>query len=727
MFDLIWFGLFFSQLKIVSTLNVDFTGRIDIHQKEKWHQCVFNMCVTRVFCLDNPEKLNTKKYRNAVPWRIFLSINLMSIFWLATMSANAAIFLAGTEAELIGAINSANGNGESDTITLTADISISSIYTNTTVHGELGLPIITSNITINGNGFAIERNTGAGFLFRLITINGGALTINNAIIRYGSPYGGLISGGGNILVLGSSTLNVINSSIEEGTATSGAGILNFTGQINIKDSVIQANVTYGSNEDGGGIYNNGVANITNSLIFGNVTLGSGSDGSGLFNNGTMTITDSTISANIALGEGGGIFNEGTLTLGNVTISDNTSGLTSSGIYNTNTVTVNNSIIAGNQLGDCVLFSGTFTAGANNLFGSSGSRHGCTGGTVLPGTIETLMSPLADNGGPTHTHALVTSSPAINFSSGGTSSDQRGAAAVGTRDIGAYEYSGAVPTVTVGAVSANSFHENGGVVTIPVTVTNLASGDSLTVVSNISGGTATHTTDYTITGSLSFNSDASQNILITGLPDILIEGNETLTVNFSLNGAANISGNGDQTITILDVQNFSFATAVSGTGSGSLSGSTTDGSYAYGTSMALNAIADPNSDFTGWSPAGCINGFSLTSDTTCTANFAIKTYAIATAVNPVGAGTASCTPNTVDYGATSTCSYTTHSGYTFANWSGNCTGANCNLTNVTSATSVQANFNPVTAVAIPSLTERGLLLLSGLLGLGAMVAMRRPQD
>ncbi len=68
------------------------------------------------------------------------------------------------------------------------------------------------------------------------------------------------------------------------------------------------------------------------------------------------------------------------------------------------------------------------------------------------------------------------------------------------------------------------------------------------------------------------------------------------------------------------------------------------------------------------------------------------YMISAAANPLAGGTVSCTPNPVDHGASSTCTATANAGYTFTNWSGDCTGATCVLANVTAAKNVTANFN-----------------------------------
>ncbi|RMW93123.1 IPTL-CTERM sorting domain-containing protein, partial [Allofranklinella schreckenbergeri] len=87
---------------------------------------------------------------------------------------------------------------------------------------------------------------------------------------------------------------------------------------------------------------------------------------------------------------------------------------------------------------------------------------------------------------------------------------------------------------------------------------------------------------------------------------------------------------------------------------------------------------------------------VTSAKSVTANFtaAATTHAITTAVNPAGSGTVSCTPNPVPNGDDATCTATANAGFVFDSFSGDCTGATCTLTNVTSAKSVTAAFKDV---------------------------------
>ena len=144
----------------------------------------------------------------------------------------------------------------------------------------------------------------------------------------------------------------------------------------------------------------------------------------------MTLADSTVSGNSA-GAGGGIWNGGTTTLGNTIVAGNSNpGATSPDL--SGQVTANYCLIQ-NTTG------ATFASGSgNNITGQNPK-----------------LSPLADNGGPTQTMALLTGSPAVDAGSNalipsGVTTDQRGAGypriVNGMVDIGGYRGSGRLASV-----------------------------------------------------------------------------------------------------------------------------------------------------------------------------------------------------------------------------------------------------------------------------------------
>jgi hypothetical protein len=140
-----------------------------------------------------------------------------------------------------------------------------------------------------------------------------------------------------------------------------------------------------------------------------VTVTRGGRGAGgIRNSGTLTLTNSTVSGNTASGEtsGGGINNSGTLEVTNSTVSGNTA-LFGSGISNSGTLEVTNSLISG----DC---SGGIISGGYNIE-SPGNTCGFEqeGDQVDVTEGELNLEELADNGGPTMTHALGAGSVAID--------------------------------------------------------------------------------------------------------------------------------------------------------------------------------------------------------------------------------------------------------------------------------------------------------------------------
>jgi hypothetical protein len=170
------------------------------------------------------------------------------------------------------------------------------------------------------------------------------------------------------------------------------------------------------------------------------------------NYGTLVVTNSTISGNFAQG-GGGIFkNVGFARITNSTISGN-SAQNGGGVFNSNfDLYLNRTLISGNTApsgSEVYNYSGIyFTAhieAANfNLFGHSGLtnaqafRNFTRGVTDISATSNgnrptalgaILNTTLANNGGPTQTHALVAGSPAIDSVNNGTcpppTRDQRG--------------------------------------------------------------------------------------------------------------------------------------------------------------------------------------------------------------------------------------------------------------------------------------------------------------
>ncbi len=207
-------------------------------------------------------------------------------------------------------------------------------------------------------------------------------------------------GGGILHTARGATLNLSDSTVSGNSALQGGGIQSGGGQgfgetVRIFRSSISGNTAPGG--QGGGIQNTENLTLENTTVSGNRSR----FGGGIMQfSGTSRITDSTIAFNTARQPGGGIFvNGGAPTLKNAIVSNNQSDFT--GFKN------------------C---SSPVTSEGNNL------ERGTSCGFDFFGDIiaDPMLGALADNGGPTRTHALLKGSPATN--AGGSpfpATDQRG--------------------------------------------------------------------------------------------------------------------------------------------------------------------------------------------------------------------------------------------------------------------------------------------------------------
>jgi hypothetical protein len=247
----------------------------------------------------------------------------------------------------------------------------------------------------------------------------------------------------------------------------GGGIYNASATLTLNRSTVSANkaVTLGS---GGGIYSEGgTVTLNDSTVSGDTA--TDGFGGGIYNfNSTLALNRSTVSANDAAAGGGGIYSGinltgKTTTIRNSTISGNTADTRGGGIYNTrglttiqhSTITNNSASLSGDGSGvasfgdtltrtevlSSIISANTnsdvdFVLGtANNSFLSKGfNRIGdgnATSAFNKPGDQSLVMvpglGPLASNGGPTQTHAVLTGSSAVDRGaiSGCPKTDQRG--------------------------------------------------------------------------------------------------------------------------------------------------------------------------------------------------------------------------------------------------------------------------------------------------------------
>jgi hypothetical protein len=238
------------------------------------------------------------------------------------------------------------------------------------------------------------------------------------------------------------TVTVSDTTISGNRATlDGGGISNYGGTIVLVDSTISGN----SAPEGAGVITGfycewcggvpGSLDIRGSTISGNTATVGGGGGILVYQRGAVSMTTSTISGNQAAGDGGGlllknVYEETYLTVVNSTISGNSAVGTGGGVAARpdnsflTPITLKHVLVSGNaapteremSLGSTISVS----ADDFNLFGSNGDAGiaGFTPGPtdIVPAagvTVDDILAPLADNGGPTATHALVYGSPAVD--------------------------------------------------------------------------------------------------------------------------------------------------------------------------------------------------------------------------------------------------------------------------------------------------------------------------
>lgn len=268
-------------------------------------------------------------------------------------------------------------------------------------------------------------------------------------------------------------LSVVRSTIRDnaGIGVSISGGAFGVAQLTIRDSSISGNDGGGVLVDDGNVEPSAL--IENSTIAGNTTSGNGGGihipGSELDGN-AVELRNVTISGNHAEGSGGGIFaSGGTLSLSNVTITDNVADSDDDGngdgggiAVTTATVTARNTLIGANvdEGGEAHGCAGSLISDGYNLLMQP---VGCVIGGDTTGNVlgvDPILDELADNGGPTATHAIDAASPAFGAGdpAGCTrddgallATDQRGVTRpqLGGCDIGAFELACGNGTVDVG--------------------------------------------------------------------------------------------------------------------------------------------------------------------------------------------------------------------------------------------------------------------------------------
>ena len=428
----------------------------------------------------------------------------------------------------------------------------------------------------------------------------------------------------------------------------GGGIAN-AGTLTVSDSTISGNgaghgsPSQGSGGAGGGIFNSGVLTVTGSTISGNHS-GDGADqcppscfyygtdgaGGGIASTGTASIADSTVSGNVVGastlgvdGYGGGIaVLGGSAWVRSTTIADNTGAHGGGGLYRGGgTLRLGNSIVAGNSGPAATLdCQGNLLSEGYDLLGVSGCSglvaSDQRGSAAAP--LDPVVDALADNGGPTATHAVLDGSPAIDAGDpvGCTrrdldratdvalATDQRGAGfpratdgdldGADRCDVGAFEWPQPPLPSHVVALSVTGTG-SGGVVSDPTGI-DCTSGCSAEFP---------HFTDLTLSATatngsafVGWGGDCSG----SGACQLMVLADVSVSADFEL----------EQTLTV----------APTGAGSGTVTsdpagidcGTTCAAAFVQNTDVALSATPDSGSLFLGWSgDCGGTGGCTVTLD------------------------------------------------------------------------------------------------------------------
>ncbi len=323
------------------------------------------------------------------------------------------------------------------------------------------------NVNVSGNSAA---GGGGGIWSRRLTVNASTISGNHAAtgggVHSSNPY---------------DYMAVFDSTVSGNSATAGGGGIYATGT-NRFMRIYRRTIDGNEAGTGGGIYSSGGhLDIQESTLSGNAATG---QAGGLFSqNNSLLITSSTISGNSAGADGGGIYSQatgfGSASIVHSTITNNLAAA-GGGIAvgaSLSTMTLDHTIVAGNTgllLGRDEVF-GAIAAAYSLIGDDTGAAITDNGGNLI-GTggspIDALLGPLADNGGPTFTHALLPTSPAVDAGNpaliagfGAPSFDQRGFPFGRTRngqgagaqiDIGAFE----MQPGTIQGQKWNDLNDNG---------------------------------------------------------------------------------------------------------------------------------------------------------------------------------------------------------------------------------------------------------------------------
>jgi hypothetical protein len=347
---------------------------------------------------------------------------------------------------------------------------------------------VSTDVTITGPTSAtltLDGGNSVGLMSISSVVSISDLTFSNG----SATNGGAINNTG--------TLTLSHTTFTDNATTSSGGAIWSNNSLTIEDSQFSSNTasTTGTSQiSGGAIYSTGgtvdLSNVTfdsNQVSAGSVS-SMGSDGRGgavAVWSATTSIENCTFYGNSVTASSDGFFTPGqamggalfyytgsvtvtnsTFTANSATSSDSQASGGAVRSYAVGTYTFTNNIIAGNSATSYPDIYSSSALGGHNLIGNYSSTVFTNG--VNGNLVGSSGSPLsADfgafgmNGGPLPTVPILSTSPAVDAADGAAAptTDARGAARVGTADMGAFEYGGTfvnhAPALTAEATATAS--------------------------------------------------------------------------------------------------------------------------------------------------------------------------------------------------------------------------------------------------------------------------------
>ncbi len=348
-------------------------------------------------------------------------------------SIDDEIDFSNNEVTLREAILASNFSSGSQEITLAPSLTQFGPATISLAMGELA---IADALTISGPG-AEQLTINAGFSgSRVFNVTSGNFDVTlSGLFLTGGLTTGLDEHGGGIRFDSTGTLTlldmVVASNFVQGQDAQGGGVFSDSGTIVAERSDFSGNMAA---DHGGAIATeSGGVTLSSTTLRGNFAAADG--GAIRTVDGTINVSQSTISGNTAdvFGGGLGISGGAIVQIANSTIAFNTATTEGGGLAFAPgaNVTLHSSIVAGNSLlsggtNDIQSTVNVNVFSSSNLIGDPNSAGGLThdiNGNIVGQEsnastrelldITTVLEPLANNGGPTLTHALVAFSPAID--------------------------------------------------------------------------------------------------------------------------------------------------------------------------------------------------------------------------------------------------------------------------------------------------------------------------